>query len=707
MKVPIPSAAGARNRLTGLRQKTLFRIAAAYAVSAWLVIQVAATVAPAFELSGWFLRMVIMIALVGFVATVGFFVFVRPVDREEMGGEPTSRRLRLVVVAGACALIVAIVGAIAYVARTTLFEQEIALAVLPFADLSPKRDKAYFAEGVAEEILSTLGAEPGIRVLGRTSASQLERNPDPAEVRRTLGVTHLLEGSARTAGDQLRVNVRLIDTGDGSQMWQEEYDGRLTDVFAVQDQIADAVAKRLRVTLTGRGKNRAVGRTSFDSYQSYLAARSLMRERTRRSLSDALPIARKIVASDPGYARAQALFAELIFLLSDDENGYGSIPAEKARAAALPHARMAIKIAPDRPEGYAALGLISRGDAAIVPLKRAIALDPARAELRVWLGVALSELGRSDEAFAHFQSATEIEPLWPVPLNRLVQSLTASGRFAEAEARIYAFRDKGGARAHVLRFLAAIARGRADLSSSIVLGRAAIAADPNVPFAGDWMASEYQLLHLPELAVRSEPNMSQVRRQFIRGQRAALRSIGSEPDALWMMPDFPFILFVLGAGRDWPALAAAYDRRPDRAADPCGGRELLPLFILALKETGRGAEGERLRACMERSVRHELKMSYRGPDNHPGALEMRMASARALGGHGDALDWLERAVRRGWRGQYFSTRLADLPQFDAIEGDPRLVTLQREIDGWAARERTETLRRLGASAATARKTQLE
>ena len=93
--------------------------------------------------------------------------------------------------------------------------KQVSLAVLPFADMSPARDKAYFAEGVAEEILSTLAAEKDIKVLGRTSARQIERDADPKAIRASLGVTHLLEGSTRAAGDQLRVNVRLIDTSDG------------------------------------------------------------------------------------------------------------------------------------------------------------------------------------------------------------------------------------------------------------------------------------------------------------------------------------------------------------------------------------------------------------------------------------------------------------------------------------------------------------
>src|SRR5688572_28531485 len=226
--------------ISDLKQRQTFQIAVAYVVAAWLVIQVAATVGPAFDMPPWFLRSVILLSIAGFILTIGYFLlFRRPAQQ---GGWLGSRKIYpRVLAAGVLLALIATLATWAVRGGMLFGADRVSLAVLPFADLSPSRDKAYFAEGVAEEILSTLAAEDGIKVLGRTSARQIERNPDPEAIRASLGVTHLLEGSTRTAGEQLRINVRLIDTADGSQLWEEEYRGQIGDVFGVQDRIATSV----------------------------------------------------------------------------------------------------------------------------------------------------------------------------------------------------------------------------------------------------------------------------------------------------------------------------------------------------------------------------------------------------------------------------------------------------------------------------------
>jgi len=209
-----------------LRQWHVFRVAAAYGVIAWILVQVVATVGPAFDLPRWILRAVILAAIVGFLATMAFLLFrPRSAGKDRL---PIYLSKRARILAGAFVLLIT-AAAGAWSIRTLSERAQVSLAVLPFADLSPAHDKAYFAEGVAEEILSSLAAEKDIKVLGRSSARQIERDADPKFIRASLGVTHLLEGSARSDGERLRMNVRLIDTSDGSQLWEEEYRGKLAD----------------------------------------------------------------------------------------------------------------------------------------------------------------------------------------------------------------------------------------------------------------------------------------------------------------------------------------------------------------------------------------------------------------------------------------------------------------------------------------------
>src|SRR5439155_11649738 len=203
-------------------------------------------------------------------------------ERVEGGEWPTARRrygrapmLRVAVIVAVLLVVIVTGSLIAY--RAAMARPPPEVAVLPFEDLSPTHDKAYFAEGVAEEILSSLSTDKAIKVLGRTSARQIDRNADPKALRRSLGITHLLEGSARTAGDALRVNVRLVDTSDGSTVWQDEYRGRLSDVFSVQDRIASAVVQHLRGIFVPARAPVMRPVTKVDAYQTYLAARAIMR----------------------------------------------------------------------------------------------------------------------------------------------------------------------------------------------------------------------------------------------------------------------------------------------------------------------------------------------------------------------------------------------------------------------------------------------
>jgi TolB-like protein len=677
------------SRLIGeLRQWQVFRVAAAYGVAAWLLVQVVATVGPAFDLPPWVLRAVVLAAIVGFLATMAFLLF-RP--RSAGKGRVAiylSRRARLI--AGAGVLVIAAAAA-AYSVRALSAREHVSLAVLPFADLSPARDKAYFSEGVAEEILSSLAAEKDLKVLGRSSARQIERDADPKAVRASLGVTHLLEGSTRTDGDQLRVNVRLIDTKDGAQLWEEEYQGKLAEIFKVQDQIAGTVVRRLRGTFFGNAA-RATTPTQIGVYETYLAARALMRTRSTKTLADALELSKKVIAADPNYAPGHALYAELLFLLSDDPNSYGPIPAEKARALALPHARDAVRLAPDQAEGYAALGLILRGSA-IRDLKRAIELDPGRTELRIWLGVALTELGRHDEAYAQYAAAAEAEPLWPVAINRRVQTLASSRKFEEALAAIRLFRARGGSEAQALRFLGTVASRRSDLSGSIAAQRAAHAKDPSVPYVQIDAAKTLALLGLHDQAVREWPSPADFGRLFVSGDRSQmLRWLEQNRAKVWNEREYESALFTLGTSRDWNSLALLYRTRPARMADFCNAEtHSVPLMVLALRASGNAPEAQRLLGCATKRLDFEMRQKFSSPNAEPGRLEFRRASLLGVQEDRRGIEWLEKAVQRGWLGQDYSARLADWPQFDGFRSDPRYAALQKRIDATIARERAETL----------------
>jgi TolB-like protein/Tfp pilus assembly protein PilF len=607
---------------------------------------------------------------------------------------PPRAAMRVNRIALLAAVVLLIIGAAGFFAyRAFLPARQPQIAVLPFRDLSPTHDKAYFAEGIAEEVLSTLAAEKGIKVLGRTSARQIESNPNPKAIRASLGVTHLLEGSTRTAGNDLRVNVRLIDTSDGSQLWEEEYRGAVSDVFKVQDQIAIAVVRRLRGSVFNEAV-KAAPTTTIDAYEAYLAARALIRQTTKPSITRAWQMARAIVDAHPDYAPGQALYADATSLLAEGPFTYGDIPPDKARRIATAHAKEAIRLAPDRADGYAALGLALPPQQAIGAYQKALTFDPSRVDVRGRLGIALNELKRNDEAFEHYRLAAEMDPLSQAMLNRYAQTLAASGRADDAMRAIDLYERRGGSKAQAWRFRGNTFRYLADESRHIEARRRALNLDPSLPYQHEWLVQALHLLGLNDEAAAYRSKVSSYFQAFVSDDRGALRQrLLDDGASAWHANGVQVAVFSLARARDWAAIARFYDVRPEDYRNLCETSPPFAVFIvMALERDGRAAEAQRLLGCTQEQIIKQLRQRYRNPDDAPGELEMMQASLLASRGDRRALDWLDKAVARGWLGQYYSSQLSDWPQFDPLHADPRFAALQAKIDRRIAQERSEVLR---------------
>lgn len=310
------------------------------------------------------------------------------------------------------------------------------VAVLPFDDLGQK-DEDYFASGVSDEILNLLGRQQRVKVLGRASSAQLGAPADSLMTARKLGVTYLLDGSVRTAADRVLVIARLTRVSDGAQVWSERYERKVGDIFAVQGDIASAVASRVAQSFAGIRPQE----TTPEVYDRYLAARQLIRERREPTLREADRLLREAIARDPRYAPAYAELAELIMLESDHPTSYGVIPFGQARAMAEPFARKAVELDPNLGDGYAALGFLSLnlGANAEPYLRKAVQLSPQRPEFHRWHAQTLQALNRYDDAIAEFKRAVEIDPLWGLNYDHLIGALYLVGREAEARAYVKRF----------------------------------------------------------------------------------------------------------------------------------------------------------------------------------------------------------------------------------------------------------------------------
>jgi TolB-like protein/tetratricopeptide (TPR) repeat protein len=256
------------------------------------------------------------------------------------------------------------------------------VAVLPFANLSADPANEYLADGIAETMITMLAQVPQLLVIGKTSSfSYKGKNVDTRTIGEQLGVGALLEGSVQRAGDNMRVAVQLVSTGDGRHLWAETYDRPTTDVFDVQDDIAKRVTEALSVALAGKSGPASVGTTNVAAYDEYLRGKQLVERREAKVLEEGVALLEKAVATDPDFARAWVKLSYAYFLSSRNEGAttIGRMPSTQAFALSERAARGAIAAAPNYGAAHAALGwalLVQNKDGYSDEYERAIALDP-------------------------------------------------------------------------------------------------------------------------------------------------------------------------------------------------------------------------------------------------------------------------------------------------------------------------------------------
>ncbi len=329
-------------------------------------------------------------------------------------------------------------------------EAGVSLAVLPFADMSPEGNQEYFSDGLAEELLNQLAQIKGLRVAGRTSSFSFKgKNEDLRVIAEKLGVNHLLEGSVRKAGTQLRITAQLINAADGSHLWSQSYDRKLDDVFKVQEDIAKDVAAALSITLGVGEKVRAPGgTTNLEAYDKYLRAQALTRNvASLADLPRAVKLYNEALALDPDFAPARGgLAATYVLMLTFLPETSAQTLKEMDETV-----RQALARAPDHWASHLANGalLMQRHDwlAADAALAKAHALAPAsESTVSAIAAQFLSGVGRSAEAVRVLEAARSADPLSPWLTVLLQEDLDIAGRASEAQAEYERTKDLPGGR---------------------------------------------------------------------------------------------------------------------------------------------------------------------------------------------------------------------------------------------------------------------
>lgn len=581
------------------------------------------------------------------------------------------------------------------------------LAVLPFKNMAA--GDPYFAEGVAEEIADQLSREPQFKIAGRTSSELFKNAADVRDVGRKLRVAYVLEGSVRSAGQQVRVDVALVDAKAGMRVWSQDFHGSLNDIFAIQDSIGQQVAEHVRKQLV-RGAGPTT-KTSGEVYSLYVTARSLMRQREPSKIDAGIALLRRAVKIDPNYAPAWARLSLALSLQETYGEEHGPFASEKEEKEKLAYAERAIALAPNLAEAHAVLGLqlgsnrqmdaakIRKGRA---ELEKAVSLNPNDPEPWYWLHyVRLSNLD-FDGALDALRRSARIDPFFFLVGEHLP---TLAWDMGYREEAIQFLKDRIAN--HPDPFIREIARVQlADLpndhsSAYEYAKKARQIALPDVrPIAEKRMGTLLLRLGLFDQAERWVPpdvvNMWRGKLTFPKGPREAF------PIALdfWRFMDptdgphvMPRLLLKVGRARE---IVGFYDEAftsPQNMAarySNLGLVELAPVTAIALQQVGRVHEGARILLLADGMCRRAVQ-----GDHSP--MSFRVSCSRlwaVLGQKERAIGTLQRAFAQGWRpDDAESQTLAEEPAYAVIRDDPRI----KRIDAMLAAEQTRERRELVAA----------
>jgi len=443
-----------KNFFGELKRRNVYKVAVAYAIVGWLLVQIATQVFPFLEIPNWIVRLVIMLVAVGFpIALVIAWAFeltpegikrTEDVDLPTGGAAKKHTWIYVVIIGAAFSVGLFFIGR--YTGRNTVSASATELpaksiAVLPFDNLSRDPDNAYFAEGVQDEILTRLAKVADLKVISRTSTQRFKSAPsDLREIAKQLGVTNILEGSVQKANDQVRVNVQLINALTDAHLWAEIYDRKLTDIFAVESDIAKTITDTLQAKLTGSEKQMIAAQPTSDTaaYELYLKGRFFWNKRTGADLKRAIDYFNQAIAKDPNYALAYAGLADSYTLLSvfSAASPQDSIP--QARVAA----KKALELDNTLAEAHASFGRILSGydydfERAIAEFERAIQLNPNYATSYHWISNGpLTARGEFDRAITEGKRAVELDPLSMVDNADLGQIYFYARRYDEAISQV-------------------------------------------------------------------------------------------------------------------------------------------------------------------------------------------------------------------------------------------------------------------------------
>jgi TolB-like protein len=469
------------NFFAELKRRNVYKVAVAYAVVAWLLIQAASILFPTFEVPAIGMKLLVLILAAGFiVALVVAWAFemtpeglkrTTEVSPDEVRTLPYWSRRKFAAFLIGVALVA--IGLLAFQllrsppSTTASRPENKSIAVLPLLNESGDAKDEYFSDGLSEELIAALAQVRELKVIGRSSSFRFkERKEDSKTIGEKLGVTTLLEGTVRKQGDRVRIVAELINASDGIELWTRTFDRELKDIFAVQQEIAAAVASSLKTTLLGSDQRSTANPSTqnTEAHNAYLLGHHHFQRRNVEDYRQAVSHFDEATRLDPNYALAYTERAEAWTLIGD-LTGQGKTVWPKARS----DAEQAVGLAPDLAEAHAALGWVRfftewKFAEGLKELRRAKELSPSNPTANDLLTRVLVYVGKLAEAEKLARQAIELDPLAFTPPYNLARILWYEGKLDEADAaaRKAADLQPGAASVHRYQVFVAIQRGDAE-----------------------------------------------------------------------------------------------------------------------------------------------------------------------------------------------------------------------------------------------------
>jgi TolB-like protein len=701
-----------------LKRRNVIRVAGLYGVVGWLLAQAASLLESALGLPGWFDAVVVSLLLIGFPLCVVFaWVYeITPeglkrtvaVSQDASITADTAKKLDIVLIGAVAVLILVIVadrfvapkGALATAETSVATAEEDAensIAVLPFSDMSSDKDQEYFSDGISEELLNVLAQVQGLRVAGRTSSFAFKgQNKDLREIGELLNVGHIVEGSIRKSGNKVRITAQLIKVKDGYHQWSNAYNRDLTDIFAVQDEIARAIVTEMSAAFPAlaqaSGEMAPVARADIGAYDLFLQAREKMTQiGSKAAYEEAVKLLDDAIAQDPHYAPALAWRSYAGDMLSDVPGGVGDIPIAEALPVIKEYADRAMAEDPTSPEALFALGSyygqlswaegLQYLDVTIETLRKAIELRPNFPQAQNDLGYFVDLSGDKAQAMDIWKDVLADDPGLRDANVTYIASLVQTGRFEEAEAALARWErirpDAPDIRVRRMQLWAAQGRLADAWRESVEVGKT-VQGDPALDqgrFLIRWK------LHDGAWIIANAPGRRRAAGALLEGDtRRAVEFVDGDPDARRNAGTaLATYVPVHYAGGDIKAVIAYYEaamKTPAGAMEASNYCGCSPLqLILALKDAGH-PDFEPLLEAWKSDAEAQAELYARS-----GERNAARADIAALGGDfAAAKKYYAAAMDLGWRNPMFVSRnprnfLPADAEFDAL-----LVRMTRLIN---------------------------